>query len=57
MDRIMWATNFPTANSTWPDSQAFVEKCMVGMSEEERNQILWENAAKLYKLKESGALE
>ena len=46
----MWATNFPTANSTWPDSQGFAEKCMVGMSEEERNQILWENAAKLYKL-------
>jgi predicted TIM-barrel fold metal-dependent hydrolase len=57
MDRIMWATNFPTANSTWPDSQAFVEKCMVGMSEDERKQILWENAAKLYKLKKTGALE
>ena len=51
-DRIMWATNFPTANSTWPDSQTFIEKCMAGMSEEERNQILWENAAKLYKLEE-----
>jgi predicted TIM-barrel fold metal-dependent hydrolase len=56
-DRIMWATNFPTANSTWPDSQAFVAKCMEGMSEEERNQILWENAARLYKLKKTGALE
>jgi uncharacterized protein len=47
---ILWATNFPTANSTWPDSQGFIGKCMAGMSEEERNQILWENAAKLYKL-------
>jgi uncharacterized protein len=56
-DRIMWATNFPTANSTWPDSRSFVEKCMEGMSEEERNQILWENAAKLYKLKKTGALD
>jgi len=27
------------------------------MSEDERKQILWESAAKLYKLKESGALE
>jgi predicted TIM-barrel fold metal-dependent hydrolase len=50
MDRIMWATNFPIANSTWPDSQGFVAKCMAGMGEDERNQILWENAAKLYKL-------
>jgi predicted TIM-barrel fold metal-dependent hydrolase len=49
-DRIMWATNFPMANSTWPDSQAFVEKCMARMSEDQRKQILWENAAKLYKL-------
>jgi predicted TIM-barrel fold metal-dependent hydrolase len=57
MDRIMWATNFPTANSTWPNSQTFIEKCLAGMSEEERNQILWENAAKLYKLKKTGALE
>jgi predicted TIM-barrel fold metal-dependent hydrolase len=56
-DRIMWATNFPTANSTWPDSRSFVEKCMEGMSEEERNQILWENAAKLYKVKKTGALD
>jgi predicted TIM-barrel fold metal-dependent hydrolase len=56
-DRIMWATNFPMANSTWPDSQAFVEKCMAGMSEDQRKQILWENAAKLYKLKKTGALE
>ncbi len=45
-DRILWATNFPTANSSWPNSQTFIEKCMVGMSADQRQQILWENAAK-----------
>jgi predicted TIM-barrel fold metal-dependent hydrolase len=49
-DRILWATNFPTANSSWPDSQGLVEKCFEGMTEEERNQILRRNAAELYKL-------
>ena len=49
-DRILWSTNFPTANSTWPNSQRYVEKCFAGVSNEERNQILWENAARLYKI-------
>lgn len=49
-DRILWATNFPTANSSWPDSQVLVEKCFEGMTEEGRNQILRQNAAELYKL-------
>ena len=49
-DRILWATNFPTANSSWPNSQALVENCFAGMVEEERHQILWENAEKLYKV-------
>jgi predicted TIM-barrel fold metal-dependent hydrolase len=47
---ILWATNFPAANSTWPDSQGFIAKCMVGMNDKERHQILWENAARLYKV-------
>lgn len=45
---VLWATNFPAANSTWPDTQAFVEKCFVGMTNEEKEQILRGNAAKLY---------
>lgn len=56
-DRIMWATNFPAANSTWPDSQTFAENCMAGTSEDERQQILWKNAARLYKLEEGRGME
>ena len=55
---IMWATNFPMANSTWPDSQAFVARCFSGLAESERSQILWGNAAKLYKINwSSGGME
>lgn len=49
-NNILWATNFPTANSTWPDSRRFAEKCLAGMSDNEQEQILSRNAAKLYKI-------
>jgi predicted TIM-barrel fold metal-dependent hydrolase len=48
-DRILWSTNFPAANSTWPNRHGYVEKCFAGVSNEERHQILWENAARLYR--------
>ena len=49
-ENILWSTNFPMANSTWPESRQYTEKCLIGMSDEERNQILWKNAAQLYKV-------
>jgi len=55
-DKIMWATKFPRANSSWPDSRAFIDTCFAGMSAKERSQILWENAAKVYKIKLSNAV-
>lgn len=55
---ILWATNFPRANSTWPESVNHAAKCLEGMSEEEQNQILRGNAVKLYKIDSSqGTLE
>jgi len=47
---ILWATNFPMANSTWPDSQAFITQRITGMTDDERRQIVWQNAARLYKV-------
>jgi uncharacterized protein len=47
---ILWATNFPAANSTWPDTQAFAKKCLAGLTADERAQITYGNAAALYKL-------
>lgn len=49
-ENILWATNFPMANSTWPDSQTFVTNCLKGMTDDERRQIVWGNAARLYKI-------
>jgi len=47
---ILWSTNFPTANSTWPDTRRVAEKCLAGLNDAEQQQILSANAAKLYKL-------
>jgi uncharacterized protein len=47
-ENILWATNFPMANTTAPDTGNFVTKCLAELSEEEARQILWANAAKLY---------
>lgn len=49
-NNILWATNFPNANSTWPDTRTFISKCLAGVSDYQRDQILWENAAKLYNI-------
>lgn len=47
-DSILWATNFPLAGSTWPNSLEFLERCFYGVSDTDRHKILWENAARLY---------
>jgi len=47
---ILWSANFPLTNSTWPNSRDFIARCFQGVSEDERRQMLWGNAAKLYGL-------
>jgi uncharacterized protein len=50
-NNVLWASSFPLATSTWPDSQSFVGRAAENMSDAERNRVLWANAAELYKLK------
>jgi predicted TIM-barrel fold metal-dependent hydrolase len=47
-NRILWASNFPAANSSWPKTRTFVDRCLAGTSDDERKQILHGNAAELY---------
>jgi uncharacterized protein len=49
-DHILWAANFPLATSTWPRTQETVERCLQGVSAQARAQVLWKNAASLYRL-------
>jgi len=50
VEHILWATNFPLATSTWPQTQATIERCFQGLSPEGREQVLWKNAAAHYGL-------
>lgn len=49
-DHMLWSTNVPLATSTWPRVRETINRCFHGVSVEAREQVLWRNAAKLYKL-------
>jgi uncharacterized protein len=50
-ENILWSTQFPLATSTWPDSSEYIDKSFARVPENDRKKILWQNAAKLYKIK------
>ncbi len=47
---MMWATKFPATTSTWPETRAVIGRCFEGVGEADRAQVLWKNAADLYRL-------
>ena len=49
-ENILWATNFPLATSTWPNTRDYLARSMEGLPESARRHILCENAAELYHL-------
>ena len=50
MRRLMWASDFPHSDSTWPNSQAMLTEHTSALTEEERNWICHDNVAGLYGL-------
>jgi predicted TIM-barrel fold metal-dependent hydrolase len=50
VDNILWGINIPQAPSTWPNPREAIEKCLAGVPQDEKDQMLWGTAAKLYKL-------
>jgi uncharacterized protein len=49
-DNILWSTQFPLATSTWPNTKEALAKSFDGVDGKDRQKILWENAATLYKI-------
>ena len=47
-DKMMWASDYPHPDSTWPDSQSIVEAETAGLPEDAKRRILRDNAKKLY---------
>lgn len=50
VDNILWSSQFPLATSTWPNTQTALAKSFDGVADNDKKKILWENAAKLYKV-------
>lgn len=50
VNRLMWASDFPHSDSTWPDSQTVLAEQTKGLSEHDRNRICHDNVAELYGL-------
>ncbi len=49
-DRVMWASDYPHADSTWPDSQQAIADNFKHVAPEARQRILCDNAKALYGL-------
>ncbi len=50
-DTSMWSNDFPHPNTTWPNSQAVITRASATSPTHVQRKILWENAARLYRLK------
>jgi predicted TIM-barrel fold metal-dependent hydrolase len=46
--RLLWASDFPHSDSTWPNSQAMIADHAAGISDEMRTWIIRDNVAELY---------
>jgi predicted TIM-barrel fold metal-dependent hydrolase len=50
IERMMWANDYPHSDSTWPWSQQVLREQLAHMTEAEKNLVLHDNVAGLYKL-------
>jgi predicted TIM-barrel fold metal-dependent hydrolase len=48
--QLMWASDFPHSDSTWPRSQEVIAEQTGHLSPEQKKRILRDNVAELYKL-------
>ena len=49
-DRVMWASDYPHADSTWPESKRAIEDNFKDIAPAARRRILCDNARQLYGL-------
>ncbi len=49
VDNIMWGSDYPHSESTFPNSQKILAEILADVPEEEQRKITYYNAAKLYR--------
>jgi predicted TIM-barrel fold metal-dependent hydrolase len=47
---VLWSSHFPLATSTWPNTHEHVDLGFAEVPDGEKRQMLWDNAARLYRL-------
>ncbi len=52
VDKMMWGSDYPHFDSTWPNSQEAIERNFAGVSDEEREMILGGNLVEVYGLQD-----
>ncbi|MGH7028934.1 MAG: amidohydrolase family protein [Stellaceae bacterium] len=48
VDNMLWGSDFPHAESTWPQSKQFLDRIFAGVPEEDCRKITADNAAKMF---------
>jgi predicted TIM-barrel fold metal-dependent hydrolase len=48
VDRLLWSSDYPHGDSTWPNSQQMIESLFRGVPQEDRRRIVCANAQDLY---------
>ncbi len=51
VDNLMWESDFPHVACYYPNSAESIEKVLVGIPEDERSKLLYENAIRIYGIK------
>jgi predicted TIM-barrel fold metal-dependent hydrolase len=51
VENLMWSSDYPHTDSTWPKSRESIEHDFAGVSESDRYKMTCTNAAKLYGFK------
>lgn len=49
-ENLLWASHFPLAISTWPDSRTYTQLNLGGLLAEDRKKIVYDNAESIYRL-------
>jgi predicted TIM-barrel fold metal-dependent hydrolase len=50
VDNIMWSSDYPHSETTWPNSQQLLDQWLSDLSPDEASKIVRDNARKLYRL-------
>jgi predicted TIM-barrel fold metal-dependent hydrolase len=50
VETLMWASDYPHTDSTWPFSRKVVDELFSDVPDDERQMITWQNATRLYRI-------